>query len=97
MREAKVENYLKEKTEQLNGMYLKFSSPGTNGVPDRIILLNEKVYFIELKAPGKKPRKLQQYIHKEMKKQGFDVTVIDSLEGVEKFIHEIQTTRVSEN
>lgn len=92
MRESKVEQKLREKVEQLNGMYLKFSSPGTNGVPDRIILLDHKVYFVELKAPGKTPRKLQTYIHKEIKKQGFTVRVVDSLEGVEEFIHEIHPT-----
>ena len=91
MRESKVEKYLRDKTEQLNGIYFKFSSPGTNGVPDRIVLLNGKVYFVELKAPGKKPRKLQLYIHEEMRKRGFKVWIIDDLEGVKKFIDEICT------
>lgn len=91
MREAKIEEYLKEKVERLNGMYIKFSSPGTNGVPDRIIILEGKVYFVELKAPGKEPRKLQKFIHAEMLKRGVKVYIIDSLEGVVKFIHEIYT------
>jgi len=91
MRESKVEEYLKEKVERLNGMYLKFSSIGTNGVPDRIILLEGKVYFVELKAPGKTPRKLQKFIHAEMLKRGFKVHVIDDLGGVVRFINEICT------
>lgn len=94
MRESKVEANLKEKVEQLKGMYLKFSSPGTNGVPDRIILLKGQIYFVELKAPGKKPRKLQEFIHTEMLRQGFKVHVIDSQEGVVRFINEIQSPRI---
>lgn len=90
MRESKVEKYLKEKVEQINGMYLKFSSIGTNGVPDRIVILEGKVYFAELKAPGKTPRKLQKYIHAEMLKRGFKVFVIDTFEGAIEFINYVQ-------
>lgn len=97
MRESKVEEYLMKKVERLDGMYIKFSSPGTNGVPDRIVILEGKVYFVELKAPGKKPRKLQKYIHGEMLKRGIKVHVIDDLEGVVKFINEIQSPRISKD
>lgn len=86
MQEAKIEKYIKEKIEKLSGMYLKFTSPGTNGVPDRIVLLAGQIRFVELKAPGKKPRKLQRYIHEQIKEQGFDVWVIDSISGADEFI-----------
>ncbi len=89
MRESKVEQELKKKVERLGGLYLKFNSPGTNGVPDRIVLLKGQMYFVELKAPGKKPRKLQSFIHNEIRSQGFEVYIIDDLEGVVRFIHEI--------
>lgn len=89
MRESKVERELKKKVEQLGGMYLKFNSPGTNGVPDRIVLLKGRIYFVELKAPGKKPRKLQTFIHSEIKSQGFEVHIIDNIEGAEEFIERI--------
>lgn len=91
MRESKVENYLKRKTEQIGGLCLKCSSPGTNGMPDRIVLWRGRIWFIELKAPGKRPRKLQEYIHSEIRGQGFQVRVMDCLEDVEEFIHEICT------
>ncbi|HCO18983.1 MAG TPA: VRR-NUC domain-containing protein [Tissierellales bacterium] len=89
MRESKVEQELKKKVEQLEGLYLKFNSPGTNGVPDRIVLLKGQMYFVELKAPGKKPRKLQSFIHNEIRSQGFEVHIIDNLEGVAEFIERI--------
>lgn len=92
MRETKVERYLRQKTEQLGALCTKCTSPGTNGMPDRIVLWDGRIWFIELKAPGKKPRKLQEYIHGEIRKQGFEVRVMDSLEDVEEFIDEICTT-----
>lgn len=89
MRESRVEHELKKKVERLGGLYLKFSSPGTNGVPDRIVLLKGQMYFVELKAPGKKPRKLQSFIHDEIRSQGFEVHIIDNLEDAAEFIEGI--------
>lgn len=44
----------------MGGLAPKFTSPGFDGVPDRLILLpGGKVAFIELKAPGKTLRPLQ--------------------------------------
>jgi len=38
----------------MGGMAVKFTSPGLDGVPDRIVLLpGRKIAFVELKAPGK--------------------------------------------
>lgn len=43
-------------------LYYKFVSPGQSGVPDRILVFpNGVVAFVELKAPGEKPRELQHY------------------------------------
>lgn len=38
----------------------KFVSPGHVGVPDRILMANGQVLFIELKSPGKKATAIQQ-------------------------------------
>ena len=54
MRERDVERYLRERVKQLGGRAYKFVSPGNNGVPDRIVMLpGGKLFFVELKAPGK--------------------------------------------
>lgn len=90
MREKEIEQYLREKVVKAGGMALKFESPGMAGMPDRLILYpSGKVFFVELKAPGKKPRPLQLVRHEELKKIGFPVMVIDSKEKVEVFIDEI--------
>lgn len=90
MQEAKIENYFKKQVELIGGKAYKFVSPGTSGVPDRIVLLpGRKIFFIELKAPDKKLRKLQEYRAKELRALGFDVRTIDSMVKVDLFIEEV--------
>ena len=91
MKESKIEKRLKNEIEKLNGKAYKFSSPGNNGVPDRIILIQGKCYFVELKKPGEDLRPLQKAVKKKFKKLGFNVYVIDSIEKVGEFIDEICT------
>lgn len=77
---------------ECGGECLKFVSPGNAGVPDRIVLLpNGKMQFVELKAPGEKPRPLQVAVHEEFRRLGFEVLVIDSMEGVDDFISGIKS------
>ncbi|WP_102400190.1 VRR-NUC domain-containing protein [Haloimpatiens massiliensis] len=90
MEESKIEKYLKKQIELLGGKALKFVSPGTSGVPDRIVLLPQgKIIFVELKAPGKRPRTMQEYRIKELRNLGFRVEIIDSIEKVNKFVREV--------
>jgi hypothetical protein len=57
MREKDIESYLRDQVKKIKGIAYKFESPGNSGVPDRLVLLPDgKIYFVELKAPGKKPR-----------------------------------------
>lgn len=57
----------------------KFSSPAHRGVPDRIVAKNGKVLFIEFKAPGEKPTKLQYREMDELMKQGYRAHWADNL------------------
>ena len=86
MRETAIEKKLKKKIESHRGMCLKFISPGTRGVPDRIVFLNKKIYFVELKAPKKKPRDLQEYRRAQLEAHGQVVILIDSDQKVDEFI-----------
>ena len=92
MREARIEKYLADKTEQYKGKCIKCSSFGFNGLPDRMVLMKGRVYFVELKAPGKKTRKLQAYVHDLFRSHGVPVYVIDTMKGVDDFIDEICTS-----
>src|SRR5690606_36858510 len=87
MREASIERKLRREVARRGGRALKFISPGWSGAPDRLVLLPAgKIIFVELKAPGKKPRPLQLKRHEELRQLGFHVEVFDSPEGVVEFI-----------
>lgn len=91
MNEQTIEKRLKKEIELIGGKALKFVSPGMQGVPDRIVLLPKgKMVFVELKAPGEKPRPIQNLRIKELKKLGFDVRVIDTIDKVLEFIKEMR-------
>ena len=87
MLEKSIERFFVRQVESVGGLALKWSSPGRNGVPDRIVLLpGGRIVFVELKAPGKKPTSLQIRMHEILIGLGADVHVIDSVEDVKKFI-----------
>ena len=88
--EKEIEEKLRFFVKSHGGIALKFTSPGFDGMPDRLILLpNGRIAFAELKAPGKKPRKLQLARHRLLRKLGFKVFVIDSKEQIGGVIDEI--------
>lgn len=90
MEESRVENYLKRRVEKLGGKAYKWNPTGVIGVPDRMVLLpGGKVIFIELKAPGKKARKIQEYRAKQLKDLGFQVECLDTVEKVDLFIEDL--------
>ncbi|MGF7049132.1 Holliday junction resolvase [Paenibacillus sp. DS2015] len=79
MLESTLERKLVNRVRSQGGQCLKFTSPGTSGVPDRICLFpGGRVVFVEMKAPGEKARPLQLKRHRELQALGFDVRVIDS-------------------
>ncbi|MED1419035.1 VRR-NUC domain-containing protein [Bacillus smithii] len=94
MREKEIEIYLRDQVKKAGGKAYKFESPGNDGVPDRIVIFpGNRVYFVELKAPGKKPRPLQVKQMKVIASFGCDVRVIDSKQGVDEFIAEVSESK----
>ncbi len=78
LREKQIEHSLVTATRKLGGLALKFVSPSFAGMPDRLVLLPEgKMAFVEVKAPGKKPRPLQVKRHEMLRALGFQVFVLD--------------------
>ena len=60
------------------------------GVPDRLVLLPKgRIYFVELKAPGKYLRPLQLKRKEQLEELGFKVYVIDSYKKIDAFIEEM--------
>ena len=93
MRENVIERQLAMAVKKMGGMEVKFVSPGLDGVPDRIVLLpNKKMAFVELKAPGKKLRPLQEKRRRQLEALGFPVYVIDGAEQIGGVLDEICAT-----
>ncbi|MDO4306877.1 MAG: VRR-NUC domain-containing protein [Eubacteriales bacterium] len=93
MLESVIESRLRQEAKKRGGMALKFVSPGMNGVPDRIVLLpGGKMAFVELKAPGKVPRALQEKRIWQLRRLGFLVYVLDGTERIGGILDEIQGT-----
>ena len=81
--ERDIEKHLSDHVKALGGLSLKLTTLHTTGLPDRLCLLpGGRCLFVELKAPGKKPRKIQTYMHHKLRGLGFKVLIIDSKEGV---------------
>lgn len=92
MREKEIEQKLTSAVRQIGGICPKFVSPGFDGMPDRIVLLPEgKIGFVEVKAPGKKPRPLQAVRHGLLRRLGFKVYVLDDPKQIEGIRDEIRT------
>ena len=93
MREKQIENKLATEAKKLGGIALKFVSPSFDGMPDRLVLMPDgHIAFVELKAPGKKPRPLQLSRHRLLRSLGFRVYVIDSVEQIGVMLDEIRTS-----
>lgn len=88
--EKDIERRLVELVKINNGMCIKLLCDQLMGLPDRMCLFpGHKIIFVELKTTGRKPRRIQAYMHKKLRALGFRVEVIDTVEGVEQFIGSI--------
>lgn len=87
MRERDVEAYLVRQIELHGGTCEKFVSPGRRFVPDRLCSLRRgRVFFVEVKAPGKTVTPAQRRDHSRRRDRGFDVFVLDSIADVDRLI-----------
>ena len=94
MREKQIEQKLVRAVREAGGMCPKLISPGTDGMPDRLVLLPGcRIGFVEVKAPGKEPRPLQTQRHRQLRALGFPVFVLDNPEQVSGIIQEVAAWR----
>ena len=90
MREKQVEHKLVKAVKSHDGICPKLVSPGMDGMPDRMVLLPGcRIGFVEVKAPGQKPRPLQEQRHRILRKLGFPVFVMDDPAQAEDIIREV--------
>ena len=93
MREKQTEQKLSDAVKNMGGIAPKLVCPGIDGMPDRIVLLpGGHIAFVEVKAPGKVPRPLQEAIHRMLQKLGYKVYVLDDASQIGGILDEIRAT-----
>ena len=105
MREKAIEQKLFKAVKKVGGLAVKFTSPGLDGMPDRLVILPEShIAFVEVKAPGGKPRPLQVKRHELLRRLGCRVFVLDDAGKISELMsamleevmpHEVHTARIS--
>ena len=93
MREKTIEKKLSDEVKKRGGLAPKFTRPGFDGIPDRIVLMPYgRMAFVEVKAPGKAPRPLQEARHRMLRQLGFRFYVLDDESEIGGILDEICTT-----
>lgn len=92
--EGDVESFFVRKTKEQGFLCWKLKVPGIDGVPDRMLIGHGVVIFVELKAPGETPRRLQCERIKEMREHDAVIKVIDTRQGVLDFIQDLESSGI---
>lgn len=90
-RERVIEQHLVDACKRRNVLCLKFTSPGTRGVPDRVLIGldvdgQSVTLWVEVKRPGGRPRASQLHCHADMARHGARVVVVDTTSGVDELL-----------
>lgn len=103
--EKDIERWLGIQLKKLGCIYMKFVSPGNDGVPDRIVVLpGGSVIFVELKDKKGVLMANQRIQVARLRKQGALVFVITGMleanlfvNDIERVIHELSSPRIPKN
>jgi hypothetical protein len=79
--EKSLEQKLRVYAKTRGCLFLKWVSPGTDGVPDRIVIgPSGRVCFMEVKRMGGRCTPLQLAMHNMLRAHGVEVHVVDDFE-----------------
>lgn len=91
--EKKIGDYVKKN----GGLYMKFTSPATPSVPDRIIVFKpDRVGWLELKRKGQKPTPKQHAKMAELASKGCTVGWVDNVEDGKRFVDKLMKPKQTE-
>jgi len=91
MKEHLIETRLTRRVSEAGGLAWKWTSPSKRGVPDRIVVLNGNVVFVECKSSTGKLSNIQKHVIAKMRDAGADVEVINSYEQIDELVERLST------
>ena len=90
-REKYIEAYIRREITKMGGLFLKFVSPGNDGVPDRIAIFPDgRIVFVELKTPHGKLSQIQAYQIDRLLNLNQQVCVVYGMGGAEEFLQDMK-------
>ena len=96
MREKEIEKILVTEVKKLGGRAYKWTSPGNDGVPDRIVILpGERPYFVELKSENGRLSALQKIQIDRLQNLKQQIFVVRGIDGLSQFFQDIGYETVS--
>jgi Holliday junction resolvase len=80
MKESTIERAVCAYAKAQGCLVLKLAGPNQKGQPDRMFIKSGQVLFIEFKAPGKLPTKLQEKWIKDLRLENMPAFCCDSIQ-----------------
>lgn len=85
--ESVIANTLTTAVEKVGGITRKLSYEGRIGAPDYLVMIGGRLYFVETKAPGERPRVSQIREFDAIRAHAHEtVFVVDSVDAIARFI-----------
>lgn len=98
MRESEIEKILVREVKKLGGQAYKWTSPGNDGVPDRIVVFpNRPALFVELKTDTGKLTPLQKVQCERLGSLGQPVHIVKGINGLSQFFQDAGYTDTSKS
>lgn len=89
-RETRVEKHLSNRVKRLGGFAPKWTSPGTAGVPDRLVLIpGREPLAVEVKTQDGELAPVQRRMHSKLRDAGLTVTTVYGFNGVDDLLDSI--------
>ncbi len=79
MRESRIETEVCNYARDRGWLALKFVSPGASGVPDRLLIRQGRMLFVEFKTATGTVSPLQRHWHRRLEFHGCAVHTINSI------------------
>lgn len=86
--ERDIEGHLVRRVEAIGGEIRKVKWIGRRGAPDRLVMFRG-AEFVELKRPDEELEVYQAREHLRMRRHGIRVRMLNSFEGIDKYIGEL--------